>query len=70
MMLAELLEGDGFATRLTGRYGRIVSHEERGVKVWWLDRRSEQYLHPEVQVDEADLLGVPRVLCNAKEPLE
>ncbi len=58
-MLEELVEGSGFATRLTGRYGRIVSHEERGTKVYWLDRRSEQYLHPAVQVDEADLLGVP-----------
>ena len=51
MRLGQLLEGDLFRTRLTGRVGMVVAVTvDRGVLVRWRDGRPDKYLHDEISV--------------------
>ena len=51
MRLGNLMEGDLFKTRLTGRVGMVVAVTvDRGVLVKWRDNKPDKYLHEDVAV--------------------
>ena len=52
MKIGELVEGQVFHTRLTGRTGRVIElHPTSGVFVSWEDRELGTFVHPKCDVD-------------------
>lgn len=52
MLIAEMMEGQVFRTRLTGRNGRVEGHHKlTGVLVTWIGEGRQTFVHHRCVVD-------------------